>query len=124
MIQIREGVFETNSSSTHSICMCLKSEFEAWKSGMRVYDQWAEELRDAKYIREYLSENRKYYEELCACMHDLSDKELIRRVTKDEEGNFLSYDAWCHSEMYGHQDEFTTSSGETVVAFGEYGYDG
>ena len=28
--QIRRGVFETNSSSTHSLTMCSEEEFEAW----------------------------------------------------------------------------------------------
>ena len=54
--QIRRGVFETNSSSTHSLTMCLKSDYE---------DDYLE----------------SYY------------------------------------------DEFTTKSGETVVAFGYYGHD-
>lgn len=29
--QVRRGVFETNSSSTHSLTMCSEEEFEAWK---------------------------------------------------------------------------------------------
>ena len=28
MYQIRQGVFETNSSSTHSLCICTKKEYE------------------------------------------------------------------------------------------------
>ena len=31
--QIRKGVFETNSSSTHSLVMCLKSDFDRWNNG-------------------------------------------------------------------------------------------
>ena len=126
MIQIREGVFETNSSSTHSICRCMKSEFEAWKSGLRAYDQWAEELRDAGFLREYLWQNRKYYEELCSRLNALSDEELIRCLTRgdDGDGQWISFKAWCNSCMSRYQEEFTTPSGETVVAFGEYGYDG
>lgn len=33
MIQVRQGVFETNSSSTHSITMCTKNEFNEWVGG-------------------------------------------------------------------------------------------
>ena len=33
MIQVRQGVFETNSSSTHSITMCTKNEFNEWVDG-------------------------------------------------------------------------------------------
>ena len=29
--QIRRGVFETNSSSTHSITMCSNKEYEKWE---------------------------------------------------------------------------------------------
>lgn len=31
--QIRRGVYETNSSSTHSLTMCSEEEFEQWKNG-------------------------------------------------------------------------------------------
>ena len=30
MIQIRNGVFETNSSSTHSLVMCMKNDYDKW----------------------------------------------------------------------------------------------
>lgn len=33
MKQIRVGVFETNSSSTHSITVCTKEEYEKLESG-------------------------------------------------------------------------------------------
>lgn len=38
MRQIRLGIFETNSSSTHSIVICTDEEFEKWKNGELVYD--------------------------------------------------------------------------------------
>lgn len=31
--QIRLGVYETNSSSTHSLTICSEEEFEQWKNG-------------------------------------------------------------------------------------------
>lgn len=33
MIQKRLRIFETNSSSSHSVCICSKQEFEDFKSG-------------------------------------------------------------------------------------------
>lgn len=36
--QIRIGVFETNSSSTHSICVCTREAYEAFKLGNLVLD--------------------------------------------------------------------------------------
>lgn len=38
--QIRRGVFETNSSSTHSLTMCSEEEFEKWKNGEILFDRW------------------------------------------------------------------------------------
>jgi len=41
--QIRRGVFETNSSSTHSLTMCSEEEFEQWKNGELLFDEWGSE---------------------------------------------------------------------------------
>ena len=39
--QIRKGVFETNSSSTHSLTMCLKSDYDKWANGeLLLYTGW------------------------------------------------------------------------------------
>lgn len=43
-VQIRGGVFETNSSSVHSLVVCTKAEFEAFKKGELFYDSWSGEL--------------------------------------------------------------------------------
>lgn len=37
METIRYGTFETNSSSTHSITMCMEDEFEKWKKSDLYY---------------------------------------------------------------------------------------
>lgn len=37
MKQIRIGVFETNSSSTHALVICTDEELEQWKEGELVY---------------------------------------------------------------------------------------
>ena len=38
MRQIRIGVFETNSSSTHTLVVCTDEELEKWKKGEIVYN--------------------------------------------------------------------------------------
>ena len=42
--QIRQRVFETNSSSTHSITMCMKSDYDKWVAGELIWDRWSNEL--------------------------------------------------------------------------------
>ena len=44
MKTIRIGTFETNSSSTHSITMCMESDFLKWKNGEMYWNRWNEEL--------------------------------------------------------------------------------
>ena len=46
---IRLGIFETNSSSTHSCVICKKSVFEDWKKGYYIYygDEDVNSLNDS-----------------------------------------------------------------------------
>ena len=41
---IRFNVFETNSSSVHSLCICTEEEFDAWKKGELYYNYWDDEF--------------------------------------------------------------------------------
>lgn len=38
--QIRRGVFETNSSSTHSITMCSEKEYDEFEKGNMYIERW------------------------------------------------------------------------------------
>lgn len=42
--QIRRGVYETNSSSVHSLTMCMKSDYDRWQNGELVWSRWDYEL--------------------------------------------------------------------------------
>ena len=123
MIQIREGVFETNSSSTHSICMCLKSEYEAWRNGDVIYDSYREKLITADELREYVNLS-DWYEHLREKASGLTDRELLRFISEEDGGRFQSHEAWPNSDFENYYEEYTTPNGEAIVAFGEFGYDG
>lgn len=43
-VQIRKGVFETNSSSVHTLTMCTDSEYQSWKNGDLILDAWYDKL--------------------------------------------------------------------------------
>ena len=121
--QIRHGVFETNSSSTHSLTMMMKSDYDRWRfENLYLFNGWTygweinKPIKNSLYTKEEVIEfvkNSKYYD----ADYEIDD-ECIREfdfVSFDDEGND------CLESFY---DEFTTPSGETIVAFGEYGYDG
>ena len=90
-LQVRTGLFETNSSSTHSLTMCMKEDWEAFKNGDKIYDKWDEKLIDLDNIDEDDEEDGRY-----VTYEDIDDDE------------YLEY----------FEDKFTTPSGETIIAFG------
>ena len=100
MEQIRRGIFETNSSSTHSITMCSDSDFEKWKKGELIYD---------------------FDDEVLVEVND-----EIKQSREDGEKRFLTYDEFFGYvfDFDTYHDSFTTASGETVHSFGYYGYEG
>lgn len=128
--QIRRGVFETNSSSTHSLCIMMKKD----------YDRWQEEdlyLFNSNWVRGFPEECRpesgKLYtkEEVIAflkaqdkrwdCEQDYEDDDIFYDARRDN--NFVLSDEE-NEYLESYYKEFTTPNGDTVVAFGEYGYQG
>ena len=136
MRQIRRGTFETNSSSTHSLTMCSGSDYDAWERGETYFVKYHMTSISAYADNEFVTFDEaidiiaksSYYsnadivkEEFRA---DLSKEDLDRELA---EHDFLSYDLyWGWAENYEDtfEDRYTTKNGETVVAFGYYGYDG
>ena len=121
--QIRRGVFETNSSSTHSLTMMMKSDYERWENeNLYMYQGrgWSwdtnKPVTNCFYTREEAVDfvkNSKY--------HDAND-EVDETYLIDMD--FIPFDYEGSEYLEGFYEEFTTPSGETIVAFGEYGYDG
>lgn len=120
--QIRRGVFETNSSSTHSLTMMMKNDYERWHNEkLYLYEGgygWGlnQPVQNSLYTRdeviEFAKSNRYYKDE----------EEYDDSILKDI--GFISWDDEGNEYLEGFYKEFTTPSGETIVAFGEYGYDG
>lgn len=122
--QVRRGVFETNSSSTHSLTMCSKSEYDEFEKGNMYIEKWGSKL----YTKEEIIEKFKQ-------MTDWRTKELKYRGVdwnNDEEFNrvlaetdYVTYDKYWDtvSEEYEtFEDSYTGKDGDTVIAFGYYGY--
>lgn len=120
--QIRRGVFETNSSSTHSLTMMMKKDYDRWhKEKLYLYEGgygWEfdrpemNELYTRAEAIAFAKKNRYYKDE------NEFDNVILRDV------GFISWDDEGSEYLEGFYEEFTTPSGETIVAFGEYGYNG
>lgn len=127
MIQMRCGVFETNSSSTHSISMCMKSDYDAWVRGEVYFNEnsgWSSYsiYKDKDFVTKEqvidILTNNKY-----PPTKDLNslDNDELEEVFRGNE--FYTYDNFDGGDLERFEDEFTTPNGDVVVAFGQYGYD-
>ena len=93
--QIRRGVFETNSSSTHSLTIVSQEDYYKWKKGEMLIHKWDDDLISKE---------------------DIAEDKLNYYKTYDE--------YWEDSDLETFEQTFTTKGGEKIVAFGEFGYDG
>lgn len=100
-IQMRTSVFETNSSSTHSIAICTEDDYKAFKKGKKLIDRNSLKLYNS--VEEGMAQDKW-----------------------SEEEDFMTYEEFEEyvSEYYEEfEEKFTTPSGDKAVAFGYYGYD-
>lgn len=130
MKQVRSNTFETNSSSTHSICMCTKDQYDSWAS------DW-----DSLEADSILYSN--YKEKLVTVEEAIKDVNIYREIVKlsdvidanspehddaieslRDEGYMTCDDYDNNNDNEFYYDEFVTPGGEIVVAFGDYGWDG
>ena len=98
--QIRRGVFETNSSSVHSLTMCMESDFNKWVAGELVWSRWRDEL--------------------------LPITDEIKKSMEEDEREYLTYEQFNDYDYIDYEtfeDSYTTPNGETVKSFGYYGHD-
>lgn len=134
--QVRRGVFETNSSSTHSITMCSEEEFESWKRGEVLFDEWGEEeFVSANNLSDSVKEDaRQYYEshkdDFQKDWDDLSESAKQKCYTKyAKEVDLIDSDAKTYEEYMNegyletYVNRYTSKSGDKIVAFGKYGND-
>ena len=97
--QIRRGVFETNSSSIHSLTICSKEEYKQWERGEKWFNSWSDKFVEPS--------------------DDLEQEIDHNGVFKSPDDFYDYYNEWLET-MY---EEYTTKHGEQIVAFGYYGID-
>ena len=144
MLKIRDSVFETNSSSTHSLILCSEEEYTKFQKGEMVVDTEREVLvpapnySDDQLRRRFLEDkvihlkngvvyDSKFYPTL---EHAIDDEEIkISRAELDqykEDWEYETYYSYYNRDCDVEFDKkvYETKSGEKVVAFGYGGYDG
>lgn len=112
--QIRRGVFETNSSSTHSITMCSSKEYEKWEKGEVLYWQDGDKFGTKEEIIQELKKSKWYANK------DWNDEDVVSDIFSDE--RVKTCEEFFNEYYETYSTEYTTPNGEVVVAFGYYGY--
>ena len=142
MVTVRRSVFETNSSSTHSITICSKKQFDDWMAGKCFFNVDTEKfvVPDMSHIEEYKNEAVEQYKRLkdndpysvswaMLASEDQQryiDAHVKYRLEQERDNyNCLSYDGYklYHKEGCEYTEKFfTTEHGDEVAAFGKGGW--
>lgn len=124
--QIRRGVFETNSSSVHSLTMCSSKEYDEFEKGNMFIKKWGssklytkeEMIEKFKTMTDWRTKKPKY------SGVDWDNEEEFKRALEETD--------YCTSEEYWNivsdvyetfEVSYTDGDGKTVYAFGYYGHD-
>lgn len=127
---VRANVFESNSSSTHVIQILSKKDYDEFCDGKYLYNgsgwDWRKHVNKPEsgkiYSKEEVIQFLKTSDYPPDNDTDWNDDEVVRELFRDNEfydSDYYSGDRYLES----FEETYTTPSGETVVAFGKYGYD-
>ena len=141
MRQVRHGVFETNSSSTHSLTVCTQDEFDRWERGELLFDRWGDEFVEASTVKtgsdmdkikaKYEDVRGKLWknfedltkEEVDEFCEEYCDEEYDDEYDDDQyvtfDWSFDHYNEWFDTYV----SDYTSEHGDKIIMFGYYGHD-
>ena len=123
MYKIRFNIFESNSSSTHTLIISTKEDYKKWKSGKLYLDAWHGELLTEEEVLKQLRNNFQRYgrdinvENLKTEAPDLFHEECR------ENGIYDLDDYYENDYLEEYEREYTSPSGDELVIWGKYGND-
>ena len=126
MLKIRSNVFETNSSSVHSMVMCDDEEYRNLSEGKALITEEKEIISIEEAYDLLVEESQEWYnkellEEMKAV--DLNDPDIIAALC-DKYRIAFTLEEYLNKEYYDFfDDSYTTKNGEIVHAFGYFGHD-
>jgi hypothetical protein len=145
MIQIRNKVFETNSSMTHSLVICSQKNYDDWKNGKAMFKEDGESFlpndEARKYNADQLRETLKWYKEKGHKFNeDILNEDTIKsyeegKLNNDHWGLFPRYDAnsmyitfeqwrdYVSKLGFEYMSKSSNINDIKVIAFGYYGHD-
>lgn len=120
---IRLGVFETNSSSTHTMVIMSEEEYDKWRKGELLKYRWEDKFitkeENDEIIKRLVEDYAKEYN---IPVEDVDIDDLKYEYDDDIAYTFEEYDD--RMDLESDIEEYTTKSGEKLIIKCWYGYDG
>lgn len=124
MINIRSGVFETNSSSVHTITICLSSEYKDWQEGKVLLNKSYDKA--FKFLGTFITpevalktlKNNDYINS--SCTYEGDSYKIYRTLYSH---GIYSVEAYLETDLETYSETYTTPNGEEIIAFGYFGED-
>lgn len=120
MIKYRLGMFESNSSSTHSLIIGTEDDYKKWENGELLYYRYSSER--GFYTKEEaidILKEKSWYKDID---FNTIDPEELKEYLADE--GFISWDWLDDDELEHDYNEFITPNGEKICITCRYGWDG
>lgn len=119
---IRRGVFETNSSSTHSLTLCSEEEYKKWERGEVLFKAYLWKDEDKHFVtkEEAIAKLKQssYYDNI-----DFDNEEELLDALREED--YYTMNSYFNDDyLETFQEEYTTAKKEKIIAFGKFGQDG
>lgn len=118
MIKYRLGMFESNSSSTHSMIIGMEDDFKNWENGELLYSRYNKQGFYTKEEAINFLKEIPYYKNTD---FNMIDPEELQEIFEDE--GFISWDWLDYDELYHDYNEFITPGGEKICITCRYGRD-
>lgn len=144
MKQIRKNVFETNSSSTHTLAICTEDEYKDWQDGKLLFNKWKETFvkNSIKITKQDRNEAQRHYNqckgkyykdwfELTEAEREEYTYNYIAQQRRQEksfsfEEDGLTYQEFMqdcsHDGLETETSHYTSPSGDKLVITCAYGY--
>lgn len=132
LISIRRGVFETNSSSVHSLSLCSEDEFDRWKKNEVFYVE-GKGFETLEEIEIEKTTELSRWSDFAGDFSSLSD--AIQQFRNGEMDEWKLYEILGEEDIYSYEyffEEYNSFEkfiehhkvdNKEIVAFGYYGFD-
>lgn len=117
-IEIRQGVFETNSSSVHSMVIMPEKQYAEWEKGELYYCNDDGKLYTLKEVLDMFDKNRQ---------NKYNNMPSYKRDEKLSDFGYTNFEAFNPIDSWGDcldedVDYYTSPSGDKLVIRSKYGF--